>query len=97
MLGASLAFAGMAAAIKLATLHGLTTAQILFFRGAVSLVLLAFYQQAKGLPFATPHWKAHLRRGIVSFLGMLTYVGAIAALPLGTAITLNYTSPLMLA
>jgi drug/metabolite transporter (DMT)-like permease len=97
MLGASVAFSGMAASIKLASLHGIPAPQIMFFRGAVSVALLGLYQQRARVPFTTPHWRAHLYRGIVGFLGMLTYVGAIAALPLATAVTLNYTSPVMLA
>src|SRR5262249_5226249 len=46
---------------------------------------------------ATRHLKAHVRRGVIGFMGMITYVGAIALLPLATAVTLNYTSPVMLA
>jgi drug/metabolite transporter (DMT)-like permease len=97
MLGASVAFAGMAACIKLASLHGVPTAQIMLFRGLVSLALLGLYQHRLRVPFATPHWKAHLQRGVVSFFGMLTYVGGISLLPLATAVTLNYTSPVILA
>jgi drug/metabolite transporter (DMT)-like permease len=48
-------------------------------------------------PFATVHWRAHLTRSVAGFIALLLFFHAIAELPLATAVTLNYTSPLFLA
>lgn len=96
MIGASLTFTGMAACIKLAAEHGVPVGQIVFYRGLISLVLMYFYLRRTGLVLATPHWKAHVQRSVVGFFGMVTYIAAITLLPLATAVTLNYTSPLLL-
>jgi len=97
MLGASAAFACMAAAVKLVALRGLPLGQTIFYRGMISLVLTSVHMRVTGISFATPHWRAHLQRGVAGFVGMIFYFGAIALLPLASAITLNYTSPLLLA
>lgn len=97
MLGASLAFAAMAACIKLASDHGMGISQIALLRGVVALTLLLPYLRLQHLSVVTPHWKAHLSRGVTGFVGMLFYVSAITLLPLATAITLNYLSPVCLA
>lgn len=97
MLAASILFAGMAAAVKLAAEHGVPLGQTLFYRGLISLVVMSVYMGCVGDAFATPHWKAHLQRGIASFVGMVAYFGGISLLPLSSAITLNYTSPVFLA
>jgi drug/metabolite transporter (DMT)-like permease len=97
MLGASAAFACMAASAKLAMLSGVPLGQTLFYRGFISLLLMSAYMRFAGVTFATPHWKAHLQRGVAGFLGMILYFGGIRLLPLAGAVTLNYTSPLILA
>jgi S-adenosylmethionine uptake transporter len=97
MLAASIAFAIMSASIKLASEHGVPVGHILFYRGAISLVLMYAWLYKLRVPLATRYLGAHLRRGVIGFLGMITYVGAIAMLPLSTAVTLNYTSPVILA
>lgn len=43
------------------------------------------------------HWRAHLTRSVAGFIALLLFFHAIAELPLATAVTLNYTSPLFLA
>jgi drug/metabolite transporter (DMT)-like permease len=97
MIGASLSFAGMAAFIKLAANDNVPITHILFFRGFVSVVLAVAFLRLRRIPIATPHFKAHVLRGCAGFAAMLTYIAAIAHLPLATAVTLNYTSPLLLA
>jgi len=97
MIGSSLAFAGMAACIKLASQHDVAIVQIVLFRGLISVAVVGGFLLWRGIPFATPHWRAHAERGIVGFLGTLTYVAAVAMLPLPSAVTLNYTSPAFLA
>jgi drug/metabolite transporter (DMT)-like permease len=96
MIGASLAFALMAACIKLATRHEVPVAQVLFYRGAVSLLAIGVVLRMLGLPAASPHWKAHVKRSLWSYAGMVAFFTAISRLPLATAVTLNYTSSLWL-
>jgi drug/metabolite transporter (DMT)-like permease len=97
MLGASAAFACMAANVKLAALRGVPFGHTLFYRGLISLVLTGAYMRLAGVSFATPHWKAHMQRGVAGFVGMIFYFGGIRFLPLAAAVTLNYTSPLLMA
>jgi drug/metabolite transporter (DMT)-like permease len=86
----------MAACIKLAATHGIPQGQILFYRGLISLAIIYAYLRWRGLPLATPHWKVHLSRSVVGYVSMVAFFGAISRLPLGTAVTLIYLSPLVL-
>lgn len=96
MIAASALFACMGVCVKLgASLF--TAAELVFYRGFVALVLLSLYGLARRLTPATPHWRAHLRRGLWGFVSLVMYFYAISELPLATAVTLNYTSPLFLA
>ncbi|MFX6483953.1 hypothetical protein ABTG06_19585, partial [Acinetobacter baumannii] len=45
----------------------------------------------------TPHAAMHLKRGVSGAISLILYFQAIALLPLPTAVTLNYTSPLFMA
>ncbi len=87
----------MAASVKLAALRGVPFGQLLFYRGFISLLLMSAYMRFAGVSFITRHWKAHLQRGVAGFGGMILYFGGIRLLPLSGAVTLNYTSPLILA
>lgn len=96
MLAASVLFACMGVCVKLgASLF--SAAELVFYRGFVALLLLWGYVLFKRLTLATPHWRAHLRRGLAGFVSLVMYFYAISELPLATAVTLNYTSPLFLA
>ena len=96
MVAASVLFACMGVCVKLgASLF--SAAELVFYRGFVALALLWIYVLAKRLPLATPHWRSHMRRGLWGFISLVMYFYAISELPLATAVTLNYTSPLFLA
>src|SRR5271170_7621097 len=94
MMGASLEFALMAACIKLASRHAVPVAQILFYRGAVSLLAIWMVLRIVQVPAASSHWRAHVKRSLWGYGGMVAFFMAISRLPLATAVTLNYTSPL---
>jgi drug/metabolite transporter (DMT)-like permease len=96
MLGAGLTFSLMAASIKLAAGAGEPISHIIFYRGLFSVFAMSTYLKYRGHTLGTPHWRAHLRRAVAGYVGLISYVFAIVMLPLGTAITLNYTSPLFL-
>ena len=96
MIAASALFASMGVCVKLgASLF--SAAELVFYRGVIALVLLWGFVLVRRLPLATPHWRAHLWRGLTGSVSLVLYFHAISALPLATAVTLNYTSPLFLA
>jgi len=96
MLVASLGFACMGVCIKLAS-PDLSAAEAVFYRGGIAWVLAQLYVLSQGHSIRTPHLKAHLLRALVGCGGMATYFSAIAMVPLATAVTLAYTSPLFMA
>ncbi len=96
MIAASGLFACMGVCVKLgASLF--SAAELVFYRGAIALVLLWGFVLVRRLPLATSHWRAHLWRGLTGSVSLVLYFYAISVLPLATAVTLNYTSPLFLA
>ena len=96
MVAASLLFASMGVCVKLGAAQ-FSAAELVFYRGAIALVLLWGFVLVRRLPLATPHWRAHLWRGVTGSVSLVLYFYAISVLPLATAVTLNYTSPLFLA
>lgn len=96
MIVASALFACMGVCVKLgASLF--SAAELVFYRGAIALAGLAGFVLLRRLALATPHWRAHLWRSLTGSVSLLLYFYAISVLPLATAVTLNYTSPLFLA
>jgi len=96
MLVAALGFAIMGALVKIGA-QKFSAAELVFYRslfGLVSIWLFIFLQK---LPLKTPHMGKHMTRALMGFAALVLFFYAIAHLPLATAITLNYTSPLFLA
>lgn len=96
MLLASLAFAGMGVFAKLGAEHFSST-ELVFYRSVVGVVVLGTLARWRGWPLATAHWRLHLGRGVSGVISLGLYFHCISRLPLATAVTLNYTSPLFLA
>ena len=96
MVAASLLFACMGVCVKLGS-ELFTAAELVFYRGAIALLLIFGYVRITGLPLSTRHWRTHITRGIAGFVSLVMYFYAISLIPLATAVTLNYTSPLFLA
>ncbi|MCX7174318.1 MAG: DMT family transporter [Proteobacteria bacterium] len=96
MVAASLLFACMGVCVKLGSAR-FSAAELVFSRGAIALLLIYAYVRLAGLSLATPHWRTHLIRGLAGFISLVMYFYAISMIPLATAVTLNYTSPLFLA
>ncbi len=74
-----------------------SSAELVFYRSLFGLIFLFIIVQARRLPLVTPVWRMHLWRGLSGFVALMLFFYAISALPLATAVTLNYTSPLFLA
>lgn len=96
MLLAGVLFAAMGVFAKLGA-QWFGAAELVFWRSVIGLVSLAALARLRRWPLATPHWRLHLTRGLSGVVSLGLYFWCIARLPLATAVTLNYTSPLFLA
>jgi drug/metabolite transporter (DMT)-like permease len=99
ILVAGLLFAAMGVFVKLAAdYHG--AAELVFYRSLLGMlaVLGTLAASRRGLrSLVTTHGYTHVARGLTGFAALMLFFYAIAGLPLSTATTLNYTSPLFLA
>ena len=96
MLVAGLLFATMGVFIKLAAAQ-FDAAELALYRSLFSLLAVAAVALPRGGTVWSPNMPTHLIRGTVGAISLIGYFYAIAHLPLSTAQTLNYTSPLFLA
>lgn len=100
MLVAGFMFTLMGALVKLASVR-FSAPELVFYRSlfgllSIYIVIVITYRQWLA-PLATGHAASHTKRGLAGFIALVLYFYGIAHLPLATAITLNYTSPLFLA
>ena len=91
MLLASVFFATMGVCIKFASSH-FNTFEIVCYRGLVGMVFLIGMTRVKGVSLRTEVPMMHVWRSIVGTISLTAWFFAIAALPLATAMTLNYMS-----
>lgn len=95
MLIAGFLFACMGVLVKLGSAH-FSSSELVFYRSFFGLLVVgAMLRHPRGA-LATPHWRSHLWRGVSGSVAMLLFFYCLVALPLATAITLNYTSSLFL-
>jgi len=96
MLFASFVFAIMGVCVKLAS-SLYSTSEIVMYRGLVGATVLASMIVLRGGTFRTTMALQHLWRGSVGVTSLWLWFYAIGALPLSTAMTLNYMSPIWIA
>lgn len=96
MIVAGILFSIMGVFVKLGSAH-FSSAELVFYRSLFGLLVIYLIILVRRVPIATVYWKMHLWRGLSGFFALMLFFYAISALPLATAITLNYTSPLFLA
>jgi drug/metabolite transporter (DMT)-like permease len=97
MLVAGFLFATMAVFVKLGSEH-FGAAEMALYRSLFSLLMVvAIVRMQPGATLRTKHLPAHLIRGFVGSISLIGYFYAITRLPVATAQTLNYTSPIFLA
>lgn len=96
MIVASLLFACMGVCVKLGSAQ-FSTGEIVFYRGVVSVLMMGVAAAIGRVSLLTPHWRLQLSRGAAGSLALMCYFFAIGILPLATAVTLNYTSPIFVA
>jgi len=96
MVVAGLLFAIMGVFVKLGSAY-FSSAELVFYRSVIGLLVIFTIVRTRKLPLATPHVATHVWRGLSGFFALMLFFYAISALPLATAIMLNYTAPLFLA
>ncbi len=96
MLVAGFCFAAMAMLVKLGNQYFEAT-ELAFYRSVASLIFISGFVLARRERVWNPYMPTHLLRSAAGTLGVAAYFYCIANLPLATATTLNYTSPLFLA
>lgn len=96
MLLASLFFATMGVCIKFASEH-FNSFEIVCYRGMVGVIFLIGMTRMRGISLRTRVPMMHLWRSVVGVTALTSWFYAIAALPLATAVTLNYMSSIWIA
>ena len=97
MLAASFFFALMAAFTKLGA-NEFGTFELVFYRQIFAVVVLgAIAFATPGRTLKTRYPWGHFKRSILGTMALLVWFWALGRLPLGTAMTLDYTSPLFMA
>ncbi len=96
MVLASLLFATMGVCVKLASAH-YTTGEIVFYRGLVGSLMMAGFARWQGGSLRTAVSAMHFWRSISGVTALCLWFYAIGALPLATAMTLNYMSSVWMA
>jgi drug/metabolite transporter (DMT)-like permease len=70
--------------------------ELSLYRSGIGLVLVGIFVVVRRQVLFTPHWKGHFWRGATGTISLIAYFYAMTKLPLATAFTLNYTSPIWL-
>ncbi len=96
MLVACLFFALMGVLVKIGA-EKFGAAELVFYRSLFGLVFIFLFARHRGVTLVTPHWRKQLTRSLTGYASLALYFYAITVLPLATAVTLNYTSPIFLA
>ena len=96
MLAAAACFSLMAACTKFGA-QDFGTFELVFYRSLFGVVTIGGWALVKGLSIRTERFLSHMKRSFLGTLALSIWFFAIGALPLGTAMTLNYTNPLYMA
>jgi len=95
MLVAGFLFSCMGALVKLGSTYFSST-ELVFYRSIIGFLIICVIVGIKRLPISTLHWKNHCWRGLSGLVSLLMFFYCLTKLPLATAVTLSYTSPLFL-
>jgi S-adenosylmethionine uptake transporter len=96
MLVASLGFALMGVFVKLGAPH-FSAAEMVFWRSLLSMLATAVLLWRAGTSLRTARFGMHAHRGVAGFVSLFMLFFSLTRLPVATAMTLNYTSPLFVA
>lgn len=93
MVVAGLLFGCMGVCVKLASENN-DSGEIVLWRCAVALLVISGLLLCRKQSPKTVHLRSHAFRSVSGFSALFLYFYAITQLPLATAVTLNYTSPI---
>ncbi|MEN7526246.1 MULTISPECIES: DMT family transporter [unclassified Cupriavidus] len=96
MLFAAFAFSLMGVGVKLASDY-YTTGEIVFYRSLIGVTIMWIMLRSQGISVRTPHMVTHIKRSLFGVTALLLWFTSITMLPLATAMTLNYMSPVWIA
>lgn len=96
MLFAAFAFSLMGVGVKLAS-EFYTTGEIVFYRSIIGVTIMWIMLRSQGISVRTPHMATHIKRSLFGVTALLLWFTSITLLPLATAMTLNYMSPVWIA
>jgi drug/metabolite transporter (DMT)-like permease len=96
ILAAGLCFALMAVFVKVGARY-FSTAELVLYRSLISAFVMMAAMRHRGVAFRTTQLGMHARRGVLGFVALMMFFYTMTQLPLATAVTLNYTSPLYMA
>lgn len=96
MLAAGLSFALMGVFVKVGAAR-FGVAELVFYRSAVSVAVSWAVLAHGGNSIRTRRFGMHVHRGVAGFVSLFMFFYALGVLPVATAMTLNYTSPVFLA
>ncbi len=96
MIAAGLAFALMGVFVRYGAEH-FSAAELVFYRSIAQMALAWIVLYRAGLAVRTAHLGMHAHRGVAGFASLFMFFYALTELPIATAMTLNYTSPVFLA
>src|SRR5690625_59868 len=89
-------FALMGASVKFSADFDANLAQIIFFRGLPSVLILFAWTRLKRLSLVPLSWGLHIRRNLFGISAMWLSFFAMSMLQLPTAGSLTYTAPLFI-
>ena len=95
-LGAAALFSIMAAFVKLSAGH-FGTFELVFYRSIFGVLTIAFYVYTHHLSIRTPYVLGHIKRSILGTISVAGWFLTLGLIPLGTSVTLTYTTPLFMA
>ncbi|AOY93247.1 hypothetical protein BKK79_16640 [Cupriavidus sp. USMAA2-4] len=96
MLFAAFSFSLMGVGVKLAS-EFYTTGEIVFYRSIIGVLIMWAVLASGGVSVRTPHMPVHIKRSLFGVTSLLLWFSSITMLPLATAMTLNYMSPVWIA
>ncbi len=96
MLLAAFLFACMGVCVKAASPY-FSPGEMVFYRGLIGMVMMVFLARRQGLTLKTQYPGMHAWRSFIGVTSLGAWFYAIAHLPLGTAMTLNYMSSVWIA
>lgn len=96
MLSASFFFSLMAVFVKMGG-EDFGSFELIFYRSLAGVILLYSFIRARGYTIRTPYLFGHFKRSFIGTVSMSLWFISLTMLPIGTSMTLNYTSPLFMA